>query len=121
MLPELLGDCGCGRLSELTEEELGLILTEPPDSVWREYRELFIRNNRPAVDRGRSRALVGEPGGGDWAPRLTVLLEEILAIYPFMPGTRRSDDHGGRGLCGAAFGMNCIWAAVALTPRRVSP
>jgi len=86
MLPELLGRLPVVvELSELTEEELGLILTEPPDSVWREYRELFTPEHIDLrlTEDGR-RAIVGETRRRRLGARgLRSLLEEILADLSF--------------------------------------
>lgn len=86
MLPELLGRLPVVvELDELSDEELGLILTEPPDSIWREYCELFAPEgiNLRLTEDGRQ-AIVSETKRRHLGARgLRSLLEEVLADLSF--------------------------------------
>jgi len=86
MLAELLGRLPVViELSELTTEELGRILVDPPDALWREYQELFAADDIRLVleDDGRQ-AIVAEARRRKLGARgLRTILEAVLADLSF--------------------------------------
>ncbi|MDP8224436.1 MAG: ATP-dependent Clp protease ATP-binding subunit ClpX [Candidatus Lernaella stagnicola] len=86
LLPELLGRLPIVvELGDLTDNELGLILTDPPDAIWREYQELFrhediklqiTQTGREAIVRETRRRKIGARG-------LRAIVEDILAELSF--------------------------------------
>ena len=86
MMPELLGRLPIVvELRDLTDDQLGLILTDPPDAIWREYREIFRPEDIELILEPDGReTIVGEARRRRLGARgLRAILEEVLADLSF--------------------------------------
>jgi ATP-dependent Clp protease ATP-binding subunit ClpX len=94
LMPELLGRLPITvELTDLSDTELGLILTEPPDAIWREYQELFApeeitlqitQTGREAIVAEARRRRIGARG-------LRSIVEEILGDLSFQAPERMGE------------------------------
>ena len=86
LLPELLGRLPVVvEMQELTDDELGRILTAPPDAIWREYREVFEPEKiELKLTPDGVQAIVGEARRRRLGARdLRGVVEEMLADLSF--------------------------------------